>query len=84
MLNASNIRKDNRLIIATEVRYHQTCYQRYTHIKQLDKLLERRKEIASEDVFSHYDIAFKAVVRKVQEEVIDGLEILKMTELIHS
>ena len=52
----------------------------YTYIKELDKLLERREEIASEEG-SHYDIAFKAVVRKVQEGVIDGLEILKMTDL---
>ena len=45
----------------------------------MDKLLERREEIASEEG-SYYDIAFKAVVRKVQEEIIDGLEILKMTD----
>ena len=55
LLNAAKIRDDNPLIlalegqdyIAIEVRYHQTCYQRYTHIKELDKLLERREEIAS-------------------------------------
>ena len=66
--------------IAIEVRYHQTCYQRYTRIKELNKLLERREEIASEEG-SHYDIAFKAVVGKVQSEVIDELGILKMTDL---
>ena len=88
LLIAAKIREDNRLIIslegqdyiAIEVRYHRTCYQRYTHIKELDNLLERCEEIASEEG-SHYDITFKAVVRKVQEEAIDGLEILKMTDL---
>ena len=70
MLNAAKIREDNRPMlalegqnyIAIEVRYHRTCYQRYTHIKELNKLLERREEIASEEGSkSHYDIAFKAV-----------------------
>ena len=58
LLNATKILEDNRLILALEgqdyialgVRYHRTCYQRYTHIKELDKLLERREEIASEKV----------------------------------
>ena len=73
MLNATKIQEDSRLILALEgqdyiaigVRYHRTCYQRYTHIKELDKLLERREEIASEEG-SHYDIAFKAVVRNLR------------------
>ena len=88
MLNGAKIREDNRLILALEsqdyiaikVRYHRISYQRYAHMKEQDKLFERREEIASKDG-SHYDIAFKAVVRKVQEEVIDGLEILKTTGL---
>ena len=58
MLNAAEIREDNRLIlalegqdyIATEVRYHRTCYQRYTHIKEVDKLVERREEIVPKRV----------------------------------
>ena len=58
LLNEAKIREDNRLILALEGhdyianvdRHHLTCYQRYTHIKELDKLLEfeRREEVASE------------------------------------
>ena len=88
LLNAVKIWEDNRLIlalegqnyIAIEGRYHRTCYQRYTHINKQDKLLERSEEIASEEG-SHYDIAFTAVVLKVQEDIINVLEILKMTDL---
>ena len=58
LLNAAKIREDNRLIlalegqdyIAIEVRYHRTCYQRYTHIKELDKLLARREELLPKGV----------------------------------
>ena len=88
LLEAARLRKDERIVvsfqnqdyIAIELRYRRSYYRDYTNKKSLDIL---KKQQSSEDVneLSPYDFAVQQVIEYVQEKVIDGYEIIRMSEL---
>ena len=74
LLNAAKVRKDQIVIVAiehqdvvaTEVKYHRSCYASYTSVKTLDAIL-KSDETESRKQRSEYDIAFKKLAAHITE-----------------
>ena len=47
--------------VAAEVKYHRSCYQRYTNRKDLDKLIDTEEEQSSP-----YETVFKNLLQEIQ------------------
>ena len=85
LLEATRLRKDERIVvsiqnqdyIAIEFRYHRSCYRDYTSKKSLD-ILKKTEDV---NELSPYDFAAQQMIDYVQEKVIDGYEIILMSEL---
>ena len=61
-------------LIAIEVKYHKSCYKSYTR-----NVKSRKQEDSEGD--DGYQSAFTQLVAVVQEKIIDGLDVCKMTDL---
>ena len=87
LLEAARVRKDERIIvslqdqdcISIELCYHRSCYRNYTNKKSLEILQRKSAEITN--YTSPYDFAAQQIIDYVQEMVIDGYEIIRMSEL---
>ena len=67
-------------VVATEVKYHRSCYASYTSQKTLDAIL-KSEETESRKQRSEYDIAFKKLASYITENVASEMEIITMKVL---
>ena len=64
---------------AFELCYHRSCYSKYTNRKSPEIL--QRKSAENTIYTSPYDFAAQQIIYHAQEIVIDGYEMIRMSEL---
>ena len=84
---AARIRQDTRMmreiqdkdLIALEVKYHRSCCSNYVHKKTLDRLSQQDSEdINVKDI---YDAAFEKLAVYIEEHIVKGYDVIRISEL---
>ena len=91
LLKAAKLHQDDRIImqlesvldnVAADVLYHRSCYQAYTHPKEMRRLTDSLEE---DHHSSPFQSAFQALVREIEETILNengnGVHICRMPDL---
>ena len=84
LLEAAKAKQDERILlelrgidlIAAKIKYHKTCYGGYTRSKNTTPIKQDDCEVNA-----IYEATFQHVVNYVTERIIDGLDVMRMTNL---
>lgn len=82
---AARIRSDDRMLIviqARNIKYHRSCYREYALRHEALAKLERDESELDEDCDDEYSKAFEAMKEYVNDEVIEGLKVVTMSDLL--